>query len=124
MKYTSEEYVEFVDSDDMLRPDMIVKFINTIEKNGCDISITSVHIYCLSWKAASAIGKGRYVSNEKKRKKSSAATSASSAAHMNQGRIAYQNKDITSKLLAENSKEKLPYIRIRYSRGNGRVAHG
>nr|WP_300818355.1 hypothetical protein [uncultured Acetatifactor sp.] len=42
----------------------------------------------------------------KKRKKSSAATVANGAAHMNQGGIAYQNKDITSKLLAENFKGK------------------
>lgn len=42
----------------------------------------------------------------KKRKKSSAATAANSAAHTNQGGIAYQNKDITSKLLAENLKGK------------------
>ena len=42
----------------------------------------------------------------KKRKKSSAATAANGAVHMNQGGIAYQNKDITSKLLAENFKGK------------------
>lgn len=42
----------------------------------------------------------------KKRKKCSAATAANGAAHMNQGGIAYQNKDITSKLLAENFKGK------------------
>lgn len=42
----------------------------------------------------------------KKRKESSAATAANSAAHVNQGGIAYQNKDITSKLLAENFKGK------------------
>lgn len=42
----------------------------------------------------------------KKRKKSSAATAVGSAAHTNQGGIAYQNKDITSKLLAENLKGK------------------
>ena len=53
--------------------------------------------------SASVIRKGRYVRNEKtkKRKKSSAATAANGAVHMNQGGIAYQNKDITSKLLAE-----------------------
>ena len=42
----------------------------------------------------------------KKRKKCSAATAANGAVHMNQGGIAYQNKDITSKLLAENFKGK------------------
>lgn len=42
----------------------------------------------------------------KKRKKSSAVTAANGAVHMNQGGIAYQNKDITSKLLAENFKGK------------------
>lgn len=58
--------------------------------------------------SASVIRKGRYVRNEKtkKRKKSSAATAANGAVHMNQGGIAYQNKDITSKLLAENFKGK------------------
>lgn len=42
----------------------------------------------------------------KNRKKCSAATAANGAVHMNQGGIAYQNKDITSKLLAENFKGK------------------
>ena len=42
----------------------------------------------------------------KKRKRSSAARAANGAAHMNQEGIAYQNKDITSKLLAENFKGK------------------
>ena len=42
----------------------------------------------------------------KKRKRSNAARAANGAAHMNQGGIAYQNKDITSKLLAENFKGK------------------
>lgn len=42
----------------------------------------------------------------KKRKKCSAATAANGAVHMKQGGIAYQNKDITSKLLAENFKGK------------------
>ena len=42
----------------------------------------------------------------KKQKKSSAATAADSAAHAGQSGIAYQNKDITSKLLAENLKGK------------------
>ena len=42
----------------------------------------------------------------KKRKKRSAATTANGAAHTDQGGIAYQNKDITSKLLAEHFKGK------------------
>lgn len=42
----------------------------------------------------------------KKRKKCSAATAANGAVHMKQEGIAYQNKDITSKLLAENFKGK------------------
>ncbi len=42
----------------------------------------------------------------KKRKRSSAVTAADGTAHTNLGAIAYQNKDITSKLLAENFKGK------------------
>lgn len=46
----------------------------------------------------------------KKRKKRSAATAANSAAYANQGGIAYQNKEITSKLPAENFRGSQSFI--------------
>ena len=36
------EYIGFLDNDDMIRPDMIMKLHGSIKKNECDIAITSV----------------------------------------------------------------------------------
>ncbi|MCM1561204.1 MAG: glycosyltransferase [Butyrivibrio sp.] len=37
------EYIGFMDSDDMLRPDMVGRLYNSIRKNNCDIAITSAY---------------------------------------------------------------------------------
>ncbi len=36
-------YIGFLDSDDMMRPDMTAKLYETIRKNHCDIAVTSVY---------------------------------------------------------------------------------
>lgn len=36
------EYIGFMDNDDMIRPDMIIKLHDSVKKNECDIAITSV----------------------------------------------------------------------------------
>ncbi|MCI8712114.1 MAG: glycosyltransferase [Ruminococcus sp.] len=36
------EYIGFMDNDDMIRPDMIMKLHDSIKKNECDVAITSV----------------------------------------------------------------------------------
>lgn len=41
IEYANGEYIGFMDSDDMIHPDMIVKLYNSVRKNECDISITS-----------------------------------------------------------------------------------
>lgn len=35
------DYISFLDSDDMMRPDMIRKLYDSIKKNNCDIAVTS-----------------------------------------------------------------------------------
>lgn len=43
VEYAKGEYVGFMDSDDMLRPDMIEKLYDSIVKNHCDIAMTSAY---------------------------------------------------------------------------------
>lgn len=38
------EYIAFMDNDDMLRPDMVERLHETIVKNDCDVSMTSVYM--------------------------------------------------------------------------------
>lgn len=37
------EYIAFMDNDDMLRPDMFEKLYGSIQKNDCDIAVTSIY---------------------------------------------------------------------------------
>lgn len=41
--YAQGKYIGFLDSDDMLRPDMITKLYSSIKANNCDIAITSAY---------------------------------------------------------------------------------
>ncbi len=43
IKYAEGEYIAFMDSDDMLHPDMIAKLYYSAKKNDCDIAVTSVY---------------------------------------------------------------------------------
>ena len=43
VKHASGEYTGFMDSDDMIRPDMIEKLYRSIVKNNCDIAMTSAY---------------------------------------------------------------------------------
>ena len=47
IEYANGEYIGFVDSDDMLRPDMIRRLYNSVKKNDCDIVATSVCLHYL-----------------------------------------------------------------------------
>lgn len=43
VKYAKGEYVGFMDSDDMLRPDMIGKLYDSVTRNECDIVMSSAY---------------------------------------------------------------------------------
>lgn len=43
IKYSSGNYIGFMDNDDMIRPDMLGRLYEVAIKNNCDISMTSVY---------------------------------------------------------------------------------
>ena len=43
VEYADGDYISFMDSDDMIRPDMIEKLYDSIAKNNCDIAMTSAY---------------------------------------------------------------------------------
>lgn len=43
IKYACGEYLGFIDSDDMIRPDMVEKLYDSARKNNCDIAISSAY---------------------------------------------------------------------------------
>lgn len=43
IKQASGKYIGFMDNDDMLHPDMIARLYHSVEKNDCDIALTSVY---------------------------------------------------------------------------------
>lgn len=43
VKHANGNYIGFMDSDDMLRPDMMERLYNSIIKNSCDIAMTSAY---------------------------------------------------------------------------------
>ncbi|MEY8394242.1 glycosyltransferase [Lachnospiraceae bacterium 45-P1] len=43
VEYADGDYISFMDSDDMIRPDMIEKLYDSIVKNNCDIAMTSAY---------------------------------------------------------------------------------
>lgn len=43
IKHAGGEYIGFLDSDDMIRPEMINRLYESVKKNNCDISITSAY---------------------------------------------------------------------------------
>ena len=43
VEHADGDYIGFMDSDDMLRPDMIEKLYDSIVKNTCDIAVTSAY---------------------------------------------------------------------------------
>ncbi len=44
IKQAAGDYIGFMDSDDMIRPNMIEKLYGAITKNNCDIAVTSVYM--------------------------------------------------------------------------------
>lgn len=44
IKQAAGDYIGFMDSDDMIRPDMIEKLYGAIRKNNCDIAVTSAYM--------------------------------------------------------------------------------
>ncbi len=43
VEYAKGDYISYMDSDDMLRPDMIERLFRSIEKNECEISMSSAY---------------------------------------------------------------------------------
>lgn len=43
IRYANGEYIGFVDSDDMIRPNMVKRLYQSAQKNNCDIAITSAY---------------------------------------------------------------------------------
>lgn len=43
IKHAGGEYIGFLDSDDMIRPEMINRLYESVKKNNCDIAITSAY---------------------------------------------------------------------------------
>lgn len=41
MRYANGDYIAFMDSDDMVRPNMVIRLHDSAEKNNCDIAMTS-----------------------------------------------------------------------------------
>ncbi len=43
VEHAAGDYISYMDSDDMVRPDMIEKLYHSIEKNNCDIAVASAY---------------------------------------------------------------------------------